>query len=68
VTAGALDSCAVLSTGRSGCWGWSRYIERVAGTRATPAWLETIGVIDAQTVTASGDSACALSRGSVVCW
>ena len=77
VTAGALDSCALLSAGRVDCWGLNVYGELGDGTSTTDSLfpVQVVGVggsgsLSGVTQVAAGEMhTCALlSAGTVDCW
>lgn len=79
LAAGGEDTCAVLTGGSVQCWGWNPYgqlgngsstgPETCGGNACSTSPVTVTGLSGAETITANGESACAiLSGGTVKCW
>lgn len=79
VTAGQEHSCAVLADGSARCWGAADFGQLgmsgdqnpgcIDGRFCEPAPVEVEGLMDAETISAGGDTTCAvLGGGAVFCW
>jgi alpha-tubulin suppressor-like RCC1 family protein len=69
VAAGTGHSCALMSDGTIGCWGWGGLNQLGNGSSvdsATPTLVSTQGAANA--ISAGGTHTCAVLGGRVACW
>ena len=70
ISAENYDSCALLSSGETDCWGWNEYGQLGNGTTSdSSVRVQASGITNASAISVGNGHTCALlSDGTAKCW